>query len=183
MSQKRKGSAEAVSLALVAALLRLVPHPSNFAPMGGVSLFSGARVMGWWAYLIPILAMLVTDPLLSYLAGFPAYSWGTPVVYASLILNVLLGRLFLRHSRSMMRIGAVAFAGSLQFFILTNLAVWWAAPNLYAHNAVGLSACFAAALPFFSRTVAGDLFYSGVLFTLQSVLDARAHGSTLVRSR
>jgi len=59
----------AIALAVGAALLRLVPHPPNWAPVGAVALFGGARLKGWSAYLVPLLAMLITDPILSHRAA------------------------------------------------------------------------------------------------------------------
>lgn len=165
---------KAITLTVLAALLRLVPHPPNFAPVGAVALFGGAKLRGWQAYLVPLLAMALTDPLRSlFEGGYPAYSWGTLVIYGSFLISVFLGRTFLRNSSSPVRIGAVALLGSIQFFALTNLATWWAMPSLYARNVVGLAECYTAALPFFGRTVVGDLFYTGVLFTAYALLTRR----------
>jgi hypothetical protein len=169
----------ALSLTLAAALVRLVPHPPNFAPIGGLALFGGARLKGWQAYLVPVLAMLVTDPLLSRLSGFPAYSAMTPVIYACFILNVLLGRMFLSNTVSPARIGGIALVGSTQFFVITNFFVWLGSGVFYAHNVGGLMACYVAALPFFRRTVMADLFYSGVLFAAHYAL-TRATGTATV---
>lgn len=163
----------ALSLTLAAALVRLVPHPPNFAPIGGMALFGGARLKGWQAYLVPVLAMLVTDPILSHIAGAPTFSALTPIIYLSFLINVLLGRLFLTNTVNPARIGAVVLMGSTQFFLLTNFGVWLGAEAFYAHNAAGLVACYAAALPFFGRTLLADFFYSGVLFAAHSLVTKR----------
>ena len=39
----------ALGLTLTGALLRLLPHLPNFAPVGGLSLFAGARLRSWQA--------------------------------------------------------------------------------------------------------------------------------------
>jgi hypothetical protein len=176
MEQKQSSGFQplALTLTVVAAFLRLVPHPPNFAPVGGLALFGGARFRGWQAYAVPLLAMLVTDPILSHMAGFPAYSWGTLVIYCCFLINVLLGRVFLRQSSQPGRIGAVAFAGSVQFYLITNFFVWLHASSLYPHTAAGLLACYVAALPFFGYTVLGDLFYSAVLFGAYALLKRKA---------
>jgi len=174
---QRKSSFQplAVTLTVLAALLRLVPHPPNFAPVGGVALFGGARLRGWQAFCIPIFAMLLTDPIRSRLeGGFAAYSWATPIIYACFLINVLLGRAFLRRSTNVVRIASVAVAGSVQFFVITNLFVWWwGGITAYPRNFLGLIECYTAALPFFGRTLLGDLFYSGVLFTAYALLSRR----------
>lgn len=163
----------ALVLTMAAALLRLVPHPPNFAPVGGLALFGGARLKGWQAYCIPLLVMLVTDPILSHLSGFSAYSAMTPVIYGCFLINVLLGRMFLTNTVNPARIGAIAAAGSTQFFIITNFFVWLSAGTFYARDAAGLAACYTAALPFFGRTLLADLFYSGILFAAHYALSRR----------
>jgi Family of unknown function (DUF6580) len=161
----------ALTLTVLAALVRLIPHPPNFAPMGSVALFGGAKLRGWQAYIVPILAMLITDPIRSRLEGnYAPYSWSTLVIYSAFLINVVLGRLFLRNSLSVRRIATVAVAGSIQFFLITNFFVWWTAPDMYPHNLTGLTACYVAALPFFGRTVLADLFYSGILFSAYALL-------------
>jgi hypothetical protein len=165
----------AFSLTVLAALVRLAPHPPNFAPIGSVALFGGARLRGWQAYLVPLLAMLVTDPILSRMVGRPAYSSLTPVIYGCFLINVLLGRLLIRNSTDPLRIASAAIIGSVQFFLFTNFFGWLGAgtPALYTHNLSGLLACYIAAIPFFGRTLAGDLFYSAVLFTAYELLKRR----------
>lgn len=173
-SEKSPVQPIAITLTVLGALLRLVPHPPNFAPIGGLALFGGARLKGWQAYLIPLLAMLVTDPILSYISGFPAYSALTPVIYACFLINVFLGRFLLADTVSPLKIGSVALAGSTQFFVITNFFVWLGSNGYYAHSMAGLSACYVAAIPFFGRTILADLFYSGVLFSAHYALIRRS---------
>jgi hypothetical protein len=173
----------AFTLTVVAALLRLVPHPPNFAPVGSVALFGGAKLRGWQAYAVPILIMLLTDPLRSWMeGGFAPYSWGTPIIYGSILIYALLGRWLLRGNTSPVRIGSVAFLGSLQFFLVTNFFVWWNAVSLYPHTFAGLATCYTAALPFFGRTLLSDLIYSGVLFSAYALLKRRAGTTSAVHA-
>lgn len=163
-----------VTLTVAAALLRLVPHPPNFAPIGAAALFGGAKLRGWQAYLVPLLAMALTDPIRSWMeGGYPAYSWFTLVTYSCFLFSVILGRVFLRRSVSVPRIATVAFAGSLQFYLITNFAFWATPQALYGHTWAGLTACYVAALPFFGRTLLADLFYTGVLFSAYALLSRR----------
>ena len=162
----------ALTLTVFGALLRVLPHPPNFAPVGGTSLYSGARLRGWQAYLIPLAIMLATDPLLAAIYGFQAFSWTTPVIYACLMVNVWLGRT-LRASESAPRIATVAFLGSLQFFLATNFMMWLRG-TMYAHDLAGLVTCYVAALPFFGRTLLSDVLYCGFLFTAHAYLSRKA---------
>ncbi len=171
----------ALLLTVAAALLRLIPHPPNFAPIGGMALFAGAKLRGWQAYIVPLCAMAITDPILSHMLGYPAFSRATPVIYLSLVIYAVLGQVFLGRNAGPARIAAVCVAGSLQFFLITNLLVWWGS-NLYGHSAAGLSACYVAALPFFARTVLSDLFYTAALYLLFAFLAKRSETSALPRS-
>lgn len=50
------------AMILLAALSRLIPHPPNFAPIGGMALFGAAYFSKrYWAFLIPIVAMWISD--------------------------------------------------------------------------------------------------------------------------
>ena len=56
-----------------------------------------------------------------------------------------------------------ALAGSILFFVASNLAVW-AYSGYYPPSAAGLGECFLAALPFFRFTALGDLAFAMTLF-------------------
>ena len=109
---------------LLSALGRLVPHAPNVTPLGGSCLFAGSRISGFWAYLLPLAVMIATDPIVGHAGGASSgYTWGSPVIYACFMINVWIGRRMLR-SVTPVRVGAAAFLCSLQFFVLTNLALW-----------------------------------------------------------
>lgn len=166
----------ALLLTVLAAFARLLPHPPNFTPVGSAALFGGARLRGWQAYVVPLLAMVLTDPIRSWAEGSSsAYSWGSLVVYGCFLISVSFGRIFLRNSNSPVRISAVALAGSVQFFLITNFAVWLG--PYYPHSTAGLIACYTAGIPFFGYTVLGDLFYCAILFGAYAWLKRYSHES------
>ena len=150
----------ALSLTVLGAVLRLLPHPPNFAPVGGLSLYAGARLRGWQAFALPLLLMAVTDPLRG------GYSIATPFVYLSFMITVAIGRR-LQATENPARIGAACFICSAQFFLISNFGTWL---GWYQHTWSGLALCFTQAIPFFGRTVAGDLVYTAVLFGLHAWL-------------
>jgi len=150
----------ALALTIAGALARLVPHPWNFAPVGGTSVFAGARLRGWQAYLLPIVLMAVTDPLVG------GYSVVTPFVYGSFLINVWIGRR-LRNSESPMRIGAAAVISSVQFFLISNFGTWL---GYYPHTWAGLTRCFTLAIPYYAPTLLSDVLTCGVLFGLHAWL-------------
>jgi hypothetical protein len=164
-------------LTLLSALGRLVPHAPNVTPLGGSCLFAGSRISGLWAYLLPLAVMIATDPIVGHAGGASGgYTWGSPVIYACFMINVWIGRRLLRNVTPV-RVGAGAFLCSAQFFVLTNLALWVVAAvrhdPIYSADLSGLLACYTLALPFWGRTLAGDLLYSGALFGLYELLSRR----------
>ncbi len=154
----------ALSLTVLGAAVRLLPHPPNFAPVGATSLFAGARLPRWQAYLVPLALMAITDPILSPLYGFKPYTKFLIFSYVSFLVSVWLGRL-LRNTESISRIAAVTILNSIQFFLLTNFGSWlWF--QAYPHTAAGLVSCYVGAIPFFGWTLASDVLYTAVLFGL-----------------
>lgn len=163
---------------LVAALSRLVPHPPNFTPLGGMALFGGAMFSHWLpAIAVPLGAMVLSDILLGvFVYGYGVWHDTLLFVYASLLLIVFLGRL-VRRRLSVASVAGATLAGSLLFFLITNFGVWLvscrSANSIYPPTPQGLLACYIAALPFLGNTLAGDFFYSGILFGSWAVLQRR----------
>ena len=141
---------------LLAAALRIAPHPWNFTPVGAMALFSGAILRDRrLALLLPLVTLFAGDL-------FIGLHKLIPVVYTSFLLSVIIGR-FLSEKRTIIRIGGATLAGALQFFLLTNLGVW-AFLGTYPHTLTGLGACYLAGLPFFWNTLAGDGLYATLFF-------------------
>ena len=141
---------------LLAAALRMAPHPWNFTPVGAMALFSGAMLRDRRLALLLPLATLFAGDLFIGLHKL------IPVVYASFLLSVAIGR-FLSENRTIIRIGGATLAGALQFFLLTNLGVW-VFLGTYPHTLTGLGACYLAGIPFFWNTLAGDGLYATLFF-------------------
>jgi hypothetical protein len=119
--------------------------------------------------------MIATDPLVG------GYTYASPAIYACFLINVFIGRSMLRRVTPV-RVGVAAFLCSLQFFVLTNLALWLSAvathDPIYSPDLAGLMSCYTLALPFWGRTLAGDLLFSGALFGLYELLNRRAVPAT-----
>lgn len=145
-----------LSAIFVAAVLRLVPHPPNFTPIGAMALFGGAyfgrRAL---AFAAPLAALLLSDAIIGFHSGMA-------FVYASVALIVLIGWA-VQTRMTPFRIGAAAVLSSLLFFIVTNFGVWLSG-GMYPQTLAGLMACFVAAIPFFQNTLAGDLVFAALLF-------------------
>ncbi|MEY4135034.1 MAG: hypothetical protein RL386_1384 [Bacteroidota bacterium] len=161
-----------LALILLAAMVRLLPHPHNFTPIGAMALFGGAcfgrRAM---AFLVPLAALWLSDLILNNLIlkpQFPQYYpegfiWFTGVsIYLAFAMITALGWLTLKSIRIPRLIGA-SFGASLLFFLITNFAVWQGS-KVYPQDLAGLMACYIAGLPFFWNTLLGDLTYTAVMF-------------------
>jgi hypothetical protein len=167
----------ALSLTVFGAIARLLPHPPNFAPVGATSVFAGARLPMWQAYLIPLLLMAASDPILDASYG-RTFSLSKHVwIWASFLISVWIGRR-LRHTENAAIIAGALFLSALQFFLVTNFPSWISG-TLYAHNLAGLGACYTAALPFFGWTLASELAFGAVFFALHAWLSR----SVAVRER
>lgn len=174
MQNQKQSRTYAIGLTVLSALGRLVPHFPNVTPLGGACLFAGSRINGLLAYFLPLAVMIATDP---FVGGYRANS---PVIYASFLISVWIGRTMVRNVTAT-RVGAAAFLCSLQFFLITNFAVWFGAArgasHFYAFSPAGLLECYTAALPFWGRTLAGDLFFSGALFGIYALLARRTEAT------
>jgi len=150
-----------IVLIVMALAGRLLPHPDNFTPVLAVALFGGAMLTGGAALLVPLAALFLSDLALGH-----GFSWMTLVVYACFLAGVGLGR-WLAKNRAWARTGLAAVGGSLLFYAVTNFAVW-ALPGahapLYARTLDGLIECYWMALPYLRNSLAGDLFWTAVLF-------------------
>lgn len=143
-------------LMVFAAVVRILPHPWNFTPVGAMAIFAGAMFRRRWvAFLLPLAALLAGDLFVGlYKLMF--------IVYASFALSVAIGR-WLAASRTVARIGGAVLLGAAQFFVVTNFALW-AVGGFYPRTASGLAACYLAGFPLFWNTLAGDVVYATALF-------------------
>ena len=148
----------ALAIIVIAAVLRIAPHPWNFTPVGAMALFAGAILKDRrLAFALPLLALFAGD----LWVGF--YNIGVMLlVYTSFLLSVLIG-LRLQKRRTLLRIGGATLLGSVQFFLITNFAAWWLLGS-YPKTASGLAACYLAGLPFLGNTLAGDALYAALFF-------------------
>jgi len=163
-------------IAVAGVLGRVAPYMSNFAPIGAIALFAGAFISSRkWGVLLPIVAILSGDILLTFLQDYPL--WTTSGTFAlqrifdiaALCVIFLLGT-GLCTKRPLWKVGAFSIAGSLIFFILSNFGVWLLSMYRmdsglnYEPTFAGLLYCYEMALPFFRGTFAGDLLYNSLFF-------------------
>lgn len=170
MQRKWMLTAIAVVLVVVAAAMRVAPHPMNFTPIGAMAIFSGAVLREkWLKFTIPLAALFLGDVFI----GLHKLML---VVYASFLISVLIGEV-LAKNKTVVRIGGAVFLGALQFFLITNFAVWLAY-DTYPRTLVGLGACYLGGLPLFWNSIAGDATYAALLFGGYALAERWVSGST-----
>lgn len=153
-------------LILAAALSRFIPHPFNFTAIGAMALFAGANVRDKkYAYLFPISVMLMTDLY---------FGWHFSIlpVYFSFGFAVWLGTR-IKNSQTVVNIAGMTLLSSIVFFLVTNLPFWYSNLQLYSLDLKGTLESYAMAIPFFKNQLAGDLFYTSVLFGIFYVINSR----------
>ncbi len=164
-----------VAIIILAIILRLVPHIPNFAPITAIALFGGVYLGKRYALLLPLIIMVISDYLLLYFNPYGPvffrfshfyppqvlFTNTTPAVYGSFLISGLIGLWLRNHKRPSIVLFAT-FLASMQFFLITNAAVWVA--GAYDRSISGLWESYLAGIPFYRGTFFGDFFYTIVLF-------------------
>jgi len=144
-----------LGMILTAAVVRLLPHPPNFTPIGAMALFGAARFRDWRVgFLAPLAALTLSQFAIRSFYLFP-------VIVLAFVMMSCIG-LFLRHRRGVLPVSAAVISGSAIFFLVTNFAAW--AGGGYPRTPGGLMVCYAAGIPFFWNTLGGDALYVVILF-------------------
>ncbi len=146
-----------IFLVAFAVVARLVPHPWNLTPVGAFGLFAGTKMTLRQAWLVPVVALLVSD----LITGF--YSLTVMAgVYLGFAAAPFIGRLLIRDDENPAHILGAVGVNAVVFFLVSNFAVW--AAGYYPPTSEGLLACYVAGLPFMGISALGDSFYCALLF-------------------
>jgi hypothetical protein len=139
-------------------IARLLPHAYGFLPIAASGLFA-ARVLRLpaLAVVVPVAAMIISG------LAFGLDDWRIAlIVYAAITIPAIVG-IMTRGKLGAVGTVAIMLPCSLAFFALSNFAVW-AFSGMYPLTVAGLTQCYVMALPFLQYTVAGDIFWTAVLF-------------------
>jgi len=151
-----------ISLILILAFARLIPHPPNFTPIIAVAIVSGYFFKNINLSLLTLLvAMLISDLFIGFYENMI-------FVYVSLLLITLVFHK-INKKINFKNLFIYGFAGSLIFFLVSNFGVW-ALGSLgvndlsYEKSLTGLIECYILAIPFF-----GNTFLSTIIFAYPAI--------------
>ena len=159
---------------LLAALSRIHPHPYNFTPLVGMALFSGATfAKKWQAYLIPVIAYLISDAFFSLTGATGFYGVSQLFVYGGMVLVTALGTTM--GQPKALKVLGYSLTGSAVFWIISNFGTWVGSTipgSIEYEPGLTLGMTYIRALPFYNQfsnqlflgAFGGDLFYSAILF-------------------
>ena len=147
-----------ISLILILAFARLIPHPWNFTPVIAVAILSGYFFKNiYLSFSILLISMLIADVFLGFYENMI-------FVYISLLLIAFV---FFKISKKInfKNLFIYSFAGSLIFFVISNFGVWiLGSPGVdnlpYDKNLNGLIECYILAIPFFGNTFTSTVIFS-----------------------
>ena len=162
-----------ISLIVILALSRLIPHPLNFTPVIAVAIMSGYLFSNIkHCFLIVLFSMLVTDFFLGFYNNMI-------FIYGSLFLITFI---FYKVSKkiSLKNLFVYSFSGSVIFFIVSNFGVW-ALGNVamngvpYEKSLSGLIECYFYAIPFFGNTFLSTIIFSYSAFGASYIFDKKIY--------
>tara|TARA_B100000579_G_scaffold414867_1_gene408929 strand:+ start:1934 stop:2470 length:537 start_codon:yes stop_codon:yes gene_type:complete len=156
-----------ITLILILALARLIPHPPNFAPTIAVAIMSGYLFKNiYLSFITLIVSMILADIFIGFYNNIF-------FVYLSLLI---ISYIFFKASEKInfKNLFLYSFFGSLVFFIISNFGVWLSnspgAFNVpYEKNLKGLLECYILAIPFFKNTLLSTLIFAYSAFLANTV--------------
>lgn len=144
-----------VLVVLAAVLMRFLPHPANVAPIAAMALFGGAYLNKKYAIFLPLVVMFASDLFLGFHKTMP-------FVYGSFLIASIIG-ISLKNKVKIKPVLGASLLSSVIFYVVTNFGVWLTS-GMYEMTFLGLIKCYVMAIPFFRNTLAGDLFYTVMMF-------------------
>lgn len=150
-----------LAVILFAVILRLLPHPPNFAPITAMALFGGIYLNKKYALIVPLIALFLSDIFLGF--------HNTMIfVYGSFLLSGIIG-LWLKKSKNTFNVVMGTFSSSFFFYLITNFGVWLTG-SMYSKTFSGLIQSYIMGIPFYKNTLIGDLIYTGLFFIAYEIV-------------
>lgn len=173
-----------ILLIVIASLYRIMPgRPYGFAPQIAMAIFGGAIIKDKrFAFLLPILAMFVSDALyqLLYINGvgnIPGFYDGQVLNYILFAGLTVFG--FFIKNFNIRRIAIASVAAPSVYFLVSNFLVWASSSPLAGlgrpKTFAGLMMCYGDGLPFYLWSLAATFIFSAIFFGSYYVVTKEAN--------
>jgi hypothetical protein len=173
-----------ILLIVIASLYRIMPgRPYGFAPQIAMAIFGGAIIKDKkFAFLLPILAMFVSDALyqLLYINGvgnIPGFYDGQVLNYILFAGLTVFG--FFIKNFNIKRIAIASVAAPSAYFLVSNFLVWASLSPLAGlgrpKTFAGLMMCYSDGLPFYLWSLAATFIFSAIFFGSYYVVTKEAN--------
>ncbi|RYE25228.1 MAG: hypothetical protein EOP51_04865 [Sphingobacteriales bacterium] len=165
MKQNQKNIFLAIILIAFVAIIRIASrefHLFNIAPIGALALFSGAIIKDKRISLAtPLIAMILGDLFFQFFTSIPGFygaeQW---FVYGAVALVTIMGTFM--GKATPVKVAGFTLGGSFLFFVISNFGSFLS--GMWGTGFKGLVTTYTMALPFYEKTIAGDLIGSLVFF-------------------
>ena len=150
-----------ISLVLILAFSRIIPHPPNFTPIITIAIMSGYLFRNIYLSIATLLiSMLLSDAFIGFYKNMF-------FVYLSLIFIVYI---FYKIGNKINFKNLFLFSifGSFIFYLISNYGVWYFG-GLYEKDFNGLIKCYFLAIPFFKNTLISTIIFSYAAFFANSL--------------
>ena len=145
---------------------------SSFAPIAAIALCSAVYFPGRYKFVVPFAAMFVSDLVLNTYYGASLADLSVFAHYFGIAAVVLLG-VALQNRAALKTMIPASIAGSVIFYVITNVFSWIADPG-YVKNLGGLIQAVTVGLPAYSATPTWmflrNALVSDLIFTCAFVL-------------
>ena len=167
-----------IIMILLAAAFRLMQSSnvfsfmSNVTPVGAIALFGGCYFVDRWkAFLVPLLALFISDVLLNRIYYFDHWTFfysGAYWIYGSFALIVMIGHFIGKVTTLNITLAGVAAA--ITHFIVSDFGTWAGGGTdittglPFTPDLNGLLKSYYLALPFLRNMMIGNLVFCAILF-------------------
>ena len=167
-----------IIMILLAATFRLLQSSSvfsilsNVTPVGAIALFGGCYFVDRWkAFMVPLLALFISDMLLNRIYYFDHWTFlysGAYWIYGSFAVIVVLGH-FIKNV-TFLNVAVAGLSGAVIHWLISDFGVWIGGSTdittglPFTRDFNGLLKCCYLALPFLRNMAVGNLVFCGVLF-------------------
>ncbi len=150
-----------ISIFIILAMSRFIPHPPNFTSLLALSFY--VPVIFGLRYLpVLLISFAITDFIIGYHTG-TFFTWGS-VFLIGLISQFFAKTLIFRMSG--------ALIGALIFYIITNFGVW--VSGMYGLTLSGLVTCYTLAIPFFAYSIISTIIFSSLIEIIFKTYQSKA---------